>query len=424
MFILRYTLCLVFFISLLEAEKPAGHNQPFGSKGPFLKINEVESLSTLDFFENYVKTKTPVLFRNGAKEFKATKLWTDSYLHDKAEGSEDYQFDVETTKKESRKQKLVRMNFRDFLASYRTNELYVVSYVPEFLMSDLNLPQQLQCEHAVRALDKMVMWFSSGGTKSVIHTDDYENIICVIDGIKDFIMVNSTKYLDEAEALIDHPEGAYSSADVDKVDYTKFVGIENLEYYTAQLRKGDCLYIPLKWIHQVRSFERNIAVNFWFNYEKLLEEEDFSEACQHNEFDETKTLDMLDLPTNENQEEVGEFTNFKYWLIRTVNNGNRKYEQWVNILVREHLPKNKDISDYSALEDSVREFFDTLDYDGDGEVSRDELQLDMNRLEHMAFIIEDLDQEMTRIHEEGADQRDEEDEESIDINENYEKEEL
>ena len=38
------------------------------------------------------------------------------------------------------------------------------------------------------------MWFSSGDTKSVIHTDDYENILCVIDGVKDLILVDSYKH--------------------------------------------------------------------------------------------------------------------------------------------------------------------------------------------------------------------------------------
>lgn len=38
------------------------------------------------------------------------------------------------------------------------------------------------------------MWFSSGGTKSVTHTDDYENILCIQDGVKDLVMVDSYKH--------------------------------------------------------------------------------------------------------------------------------------------------------------------------------------------------------------------------------------
>lgn len=35
--------------------------------------------------------------------------------------------------------------------------------------------------------------------------------------------------------------------DVDSVDYSKFPGIEQLEYYSVSLNAGDCLYIPFRW---------------------------------------------------------------------------------------------------------------------------------------------------------------------------------
>ena len=44
-----------------------------------------------------------------------------------------------------------------------------------------------------------LMWFSSGNTKSVVHTDDYENILCSIEGIKNTILVDSYKFPDVAE---------------------------------------------------------------------------------------------------------------------------------------------------------------------------------------------------------------------------------
>ena len=43
------------------------------------------------------------------------------------------------------------------------------------------------------------MWFSSGNTKSVLHTDDYENILCVIDGVKNLKLVDPSAYPEESE---------------------------------------------------------------------------------------------------------------------------------------------------------------------------------------------------------------------------------
>lgn len=394
-----FSLILLIILSASSADETnPGHMKPFGLVGPFLKIDESESLSTIDFFNNYVKPKKAIVLRNAAKDWPATKLWNDAYLYEKVNGLENYMFQVETVKKESRDQRYEEMSFQNFLKLYRSKELYMVSDVPNFFLDDFNLPQPLQCEHAHEALDKMVLWFSSGDTKSVIHTDEYENILCIVEGIKEVKLVDSNKYPEGHDALIDRPDGAYSSADVDKVDFTKYPGIEKFEYYSATLNKGDCLYIPFKWIHQVRSYNRNIAVNFWFNYEKLFEHKEFTEACKKNQFDPTQTLNKLDLKINENSEEAGEFTNFKYWLIRQINAGHTQISHWVSILVEEHLPENKSIDDYPLMKEEIKEFFDTLDYDGDGEISKDELrQIDVNRLEHLAFIIEDLDQELSKI---------------------------
>ncbi len=57
----------------------------------------------------------------------------------------------------------------------------------------------------------------------------------------------------------------------------------------------------------MRSYHRNIGVNFWFNYEKLFEFDEFSGKCRDNKFDITKDLDSFKL---ENEEE-NHFTQFK-----------------------------------------------------------------------------------------------------------------
>jgi hypothetical protein len=55
------------------------------------------------------------------------------------------------------------------------------------------------------------MWFSSGGTKSVVHTDDYENVLCVLDGKKELVLVDSYKHKKEVDVLIDEKKGSYST---------------------------------------------------------------------------------------------------------------------------------------------------------------------------------------------------------------------
>ena len=39
-------------------------------------------------------------------------------------------------------------------------------------------------------LQDAVVWFSSGGTKSVLHYDAVDNINCLFDGTKELVMIN------------------------------------------------------------------------------------------------------------------------------------------------------------------------------------------------------------------------------------------
>ena len=153
---LAIILKLIQLVNSNEFSHP-GHGKQFGSSGPFLSIDETEDLSTVDFFEKYVQYKKPVLIRNGARQFPAFKLWSDEYLFKKSDGFDDTLFDVETVKKESRNQQMLAISFKQFLNSYARKELYLVNEVPIFLNEDVILPQPLQCEHANKAIDKIVI---------------------------------------------------------------------------------------------------------------------------------------------------------------------------------------------------------------------------------------------------------------------------
>lgn len=53
----------------------------------------------------------------------------------------------------------------------------------------------MQCGGLIDVLLNCVMWFSSGGTKSVLHNDDLDNINCLYDGTKDLVMIDKVRYL-------------------------------------------------------------------------------------------------------------------------------------------------------------------------------------------------------------------------------------
>ena len=54
-----------------------------------------------------------------------------------------------------------------------------------------------------------MMWFSSGGTKSVVHTDAVDNINCLYRGEKEFVMVDP-KYQDKVANAFHSKSGIHA----------------------------------------------------------------------------------------------------------------------------------------------------------------------------------------------------------------------
>ncbi|KAL8599253.1 hypothetical protein ACOMHN_007968 [Nucella lapillus] len=269
-----------------------GHLKPFGESGPKVDIEtRTEFPEPAEFFVNYVMGSKPLKLTGVARSSRAVRLWTDDYLLalDVPAGTV---VQLETKKKESRQQESVEMHFHQFLQIYNQTEHYMVDNVPEYLRPDIMVPCSLQCTDLMKkGLAFALMWFSSGGTKSVIHTDAYDNINCLIRGHKTFVLVDPQKYRDK---IFLRPDGFYSDIDVDSVDLTQSPSLKDMEFHHVTLVAGDCLYIPYKWIHQVRSFNSNVAVNFWWDHYASVDLHQSESACQ-GQCDLSLTLDQVDI---------------------------------------------------------------------------------------------------------------------------------
>ena len=110
-----------------------GHLKPFGSINSVLKVGESEGFpDPKTFFHEYVLTKTPVVMRNAAKVSPAFERWTDEYFFAFKE-SQTHAVNVETMKKENRKQNTQEMTFLEFVSSYNYSGIYMVNPVPKFI---------------------------------------------------------------------------------------------------------------------------------------------------------------------------------------------------------------------------------------------------------------------------------------------------
>ncbi|XP_071800632.1 tRNA wybutosine-synthesizing protein 5-like [Asterias amurensis] len=393
--------CLLVLISatlwsaLADDSQPSswrGHMMPLGAASTRLPVRTLETFpSPIEFFKNYVYPSVPVVFKHGAKRSAAFEKWNDEYLKSLPKAQE--QITVEIRKVENRTMPPTSMTFAEFLDRYEVYDEYLVTGVPEFLKTDVLIPPPLNCDNITATMVDAVIWFSSGGTKSVLHNDDVDNINCLFRGQKELLFANYTKY--RHQIVFDHPEGSYSGVDVEKVDFEKYPEFKDVEFFEAKMEAGDCIYIPYKWFHQVNSHHSNIAVNVWWNH--LANIIPTPETCGSP----NPSLSLADVSFSAQQEDKTEaHKDFKEELqffedpieslkVFFTNGEAESYteEQFFELLSTKMFTLQGGAWTREAL-DIGHEMFELVDNDNDGLLTQEDVEILMQQQEDGSFYIE------------------------------------
>lgn len=267
-FSIRFIVVLCFLEISSNGAVKEGHLKKLGSHRQGRGVTVIGKFSNPSvFYAHFVKVSKPLWMKSALESVNHPGLtdWTDEFLRKKFG---DLTVNVELSKKEDRSKTTSTLSLKEFLNIYGTDDVYMIQTINEATkMKDLVLiPQCLHCGGFQRLIAEGVLWLGSGETKSVLHYDDLDNLLCLLDGHKDIILIDkSFKDSVEADGFID--SGGYSLVDVDEVDFNKFPRLYDTEFYHVKLLKGDCIFIPRRWYHQVNSSgKRHMAINIWFDH--------------------------------------------------------------------------------------------------------------------------------------------------------------
>jgi len=262
-----------------------GHMKPLGSVNEKIAVKEVSEFPTPKEFylQNVIKSE-PLIIRGGASKQTAFSKWTDDYLKasDKADKLRVY---VENGRKEDRSKSSIELPnlpfFADYLNSYASADQFMISDVVPALKPDYELPSALQCPLLKKSFMRALMHLNGGNTKSVLHHEHYEDIHCVLAGNKNYLLANPASNHEHIFIDADDAEaGEYVAVDVDAVDAVKYPGIRKVIFYNADLKAGDCIYIPSTWMYADKTSDgRQLAMSVWWARDDDVDEKIAAGGC-------------------------------------------------------------------------------------------------------------------------------------------------
>ncbi|XP_019615833.1 PREDICTED: uncharacterized protein LOC109463450 [Branchiostoma belcheri] len=274
---------------------PKGHLEIFGSHADATEtIDEMFTVpQPQEFFDKFVKPNKPVLLRGAARPSRAYSLWTPEFLI--------REYGNLTVRLEARHEAnhkipagetgLGRDTVAHFMRNFDTMDAYAISQIPRPMEKDVAVPPCLRCGSIAQGIQETHLFLTAAGGKTMVHRDPYSTFHCLFNGTKDWILVDPSQsdllYFAEDSR---YEWGGYSEINVDSVDLLQFPKIRDVRFARITMDKGDCIFVPGGYPHQVRvNGYLNTAVSIWISRLK-----EFDNAGCDQEFDFTP-MDQVDV---------------------------------------------------------------------------------------------------------------------------------
>lgn len=237
---------------------------------PVGRIDAVDALSGLDFFERYYLRHRPVLIRGGLAGAPAVRTWTPDTLAERF-GSErieitarrdadpDYEINFRAT--------TTSITLRELADRLRTepagNDFYLVARNDFFrnpafrpLRREIGAPADIvDAESPLSGAVKL--WIGPAGTLTPLHFDQHSILFAQIHGRKRFRLVPP---FDAPKLYL--RRSFYSAVDPEAPDLARFPRFAEAWMAEVDVSPGDLLFLPAGWFHGVRSLDVSISATF------------------------------------------------------------------------------------------------------------------------------------------------------------------
>eukprot|EP00760_Papus_ankaliazontas_P002784 PhM_4_TR11268/c0_g1_i1/m.12265/K10277/KDM8, JMJD5; lysine-specific demethylase 8 len=256
-------------VEFSDEDVPEDLQESFFEKGHIERVSNL----TARQLNHYLIKSTPVVITNATPctEHK----WTLEYI-EKVAGHNIVGVETSRSNRFYANEGLsrVRMTVSEFLRTFRDPKRKFDMYLAEESMDQVPALRDDVVEpeaSEVLNLDRLQLWIGAGGQVAPMHHDQWDNVLCQIEGIRTFYIFDPL----HVDRLYPKPNENrhFSQVDPESKDAgDTFPLFRKARMYKVDVHPGEIMFLPAMWWHQVHHHDSlNIAVNFWYDTHIMAE---------------------------------------------------------------------------------------------------------------------------------------------------------
>ena len=240
------------------------------------------TISLEDFSKDFVSKAVPVVIRGYASDWRSTKVWRNLEKFGAEHGHRVVPIEVGSMLEGRMKEQVVTLRsfVHEFLAKGEEKLQWSlgdsiantsrIAYMAQHPLGDQVLSLQDDIDISPKLCgpggpSHIYYWIGTGGTRTPLHFDSYENLFVQTVGAKYIRLYEADEtpnlYVTKSGYGL---QGNMSDVDCENEDFSKHPKAKNAKYQEVLLYPGDALYIPCRTWHYVRSLTSSVSVNYWF----------------------------------------------------------------------------------------------------------------------------------------------------------------
>lgn len=245
------------------------------TEGKTFQVERVPKDFSEKDFKKYVKAGIPCIFDGGAEEWECTKKWNLDYL-EKNFGEEDFLLvtrkglidEKENVSEESIEQEFSeKIKVKDFVKEVKKGGNKYLRFCPimeshESLVNDFDLSWLRRMRQCLFGASYQT-FIGAKGYGTPLHAGMTAFFFIMAEGEKDWTMY-PTSYFPILSLESDGSGYHHTNADIHNPDLEKYPGMDLIHKYKCRLKKGDILFIPAWYWHDVKNASESWGVSYRF----------------------------------------------------------------------------------------------------------------------------------------------------------------